>query len=158
MTLEYMWPGLWIVSLVPLLAFVTTLDGLTCSSLHIGHGLRMKAEWVLILTLLSILSSLVVLLDLGLNDLNFDIYGTLGRHSHLDPRIWLDRHVLENWLLLIDVLLILFSLPVVIWMALRRRRPLHLWLLIGLLGTYGAIVWLAVNGPTTARRPAEKTS
>ena len=146
-----MWPGLWIVSLVPLLAFVTTLDGLSSSSLQLGQLLRIKAEWVLILVLVSILTFLVTFLDLRLSSLAFDIYGSLGRHSDRDPRIWLDRHLIESWLFLIDVLLVLFSLPVVIWMAVRRRRPVHLWLLLGLLGTYGAIVWLAVNAPAPGR-------
>jgi hypothetical protein len=152
-----MWPGLWIVSLVPLLAFVTTLDGLTSSSVQIGHRFRIRAEWVLIATLLSILASLVAFLDLRLSDLASDIYGSLDRHSDRDVRIWLDRHWLEDSLLLIDIFLLLFSVPVVAWMAWRKRRPLHLWLLLALLGTYGAIIWLAVNG-RAERRTVQKTT
>jgi hypothetical protein len=140
------------------LAFVTTLDGLTSSSLNIGRRLGVKAEWILLLTLVSILVFLVVLLDLRLSDLDMDIYGTLGRHSDRDPVIWADRVLIENWLVLIDILLVLLSFPTVVVMALRRRRPVHLWLLLGLLGTYGAIVWLAVNGRATARQPVETTS
>jgi hypothetical protein len=151
-----MWPGLWIVSLVPILAFVTTLDGLSSSSLQLGQMLRIKAEWVLLLVLLSILTLLVIFFDLRFSDLAFDIYGSLDRHSDRDPRIWLDRELLEVWLFLMDVLLVLFSLPMVTWMALKRRRPLHLWLLLGLLGTYGAIIWLAVNGRATDRMPTTK--
>ena len=156
MTLEYMWPGLWIVSLVPILAFVTALDGLSASSIQLGHRLHIRAEWVLISVLLSVLISLVVFLDLRLSSLAFDIYGTLDRHSDRDPRIWLDRQLLEVWLFLMDVLLVLSSLPVVTWMAVKRRRPLHLWVLLSLLGTYGAVVWLAVNGPATEQSGAEK--
>jgi hypothetical protein len=152
-----MWPGLWIVSLLPILAFVTTLDAMTSSSLQLGRLLRIKAEWLLILTLGSILGFLVVFLDLHLSDLDFNIYGWLDRHVDRDPRIWLDRYLLENWLLVLDVFLVLFSVPAVIWMAIRRRRPVHLWLLLGVLGTYGAIVWLAVNGPGTEQRATQHT-
>jgi hypothetical protein len=158
MMLEYIWPGLWIVSLVPLLGFVTTLDGLSSSSVQLGHQLRIRAEWLLIAALLTILISLVLFFDLRFSDLSFDIYGSLDRHSDRDPRVWRDREFLEVRLFLMDVLVVLFSLPVVTWMAVKRRRPLHLWLLLGLLGTYGAIIWLAVNGQTTERAAVDKAA
>jgi hypothetical protein len=157
MTVGYVWPGLWIVSLVPLLAFVTTLDGLSSSSVQLGHRLRIKAELLLTAALLSILIALVLFLDLRLSSLAADLYGSLDRHSDRDPRIWVDRELLENWILLFDIVLVLFSLPIVGWMAFKRRRPLHLWLLLGLLGTYGAIIWLAVNGPSE-RRTVQKAA
>ena len=153
-----MWPGLWIVSLVPLLGFVTILDGLSSSSVQLGHRLRIRAEWVLMLALLSILVFLVVFLDLRLSSLAADLYGSLDRHSDRDPRIWLDRHLLENTVLLIDIALVVFSLPTITWLALKRRRPVHLWLLLGLLGTYGAIVWLSVNGSLKEQRPVAKAA
>ena len=142
-----MWPGFWVVSVVPILALVAVADAFIPLSKLLATLLHVRrAEFFLLAVLIAVFLLLDISFDLKLSDV-WLLRGSLVQYESLEiAEKWFARSTFENRMLVLDFLLITVSIPVIIRMALWRQRPLLIWLPLALLGNVGAIVWLAVNG------------
>jgi hypothetical protein len=144
-----MWPGLWVVSVVPILAFITALDAYARLSKLLARTFHIKKpEVVLLVLLVGVLYTLVTVLNLKLEDVYAFNLRLVQYRSVEVAEVWFERHAMETRILGLDALMIVVAVPIVVRMAFNRRRPVLLWLPLALLGNVGSIVWLAVNGRT----------
>lgn len=155
MELEKMWPGLVIVSLVPIMALITILDARRPFSITLARTLNVRAELALVGMLILTALALVAVFGLHASELVFELRGPLinkicGVGDDLaavcpDESAEMIHAEIDVLLFVLDVLVFVISQPVVFILALIYRRPVLPSMVLGLFGTVGAIVWLVAN-------------
>jgi hypothetical protein len=141
-----------LLSIVPLMALVALSDCMSHLSFRIARlfGFRRPDGILLVLTVFAGLAGLTVLFASHIA--YWSIYDeVIGVPSYHKPEyeaalaVWRARERLVMLYFYFDGAAILFSIIASVWLALRQKRSVILWFLMGVFGNAGSVIWLIAD-------------
>jgi hypothetical protein len=139
-----MWPTLWLFAMVPILGVLLTVDSAAHLSQIIGSsiGLRRRPDLaILIFAAVCLVGVFLVLLP-HLAKMPAELVEYVNTS---DVRTIVEREKVQHIFSIVDFLLVVFSMSVVFYVARRSGKSPVIWLLIALIGNFGAVVWILSN-------------